>query len=576
MRYKLIEGSLNNANDVFDTVLLNRGVSEPHMYLTLDSEWEEDYNNLNNIHEAVECFKRHLDSNDNIAILVDCDPDGYTSAAMIYLYIKNEYPNCPVSYIIHQNNKAHGLSRMNSGDITIPDETKLLIVPDAGTNDTEQCNKLIDSGVDVIVLDHHEMEEVGKGNKAIIVNNQISPDYSNKDFSGAGVVYEFLRALDDIEWTTYADECLDLVALAQVSDVMDLRSFPTRYYVNQGFRQIKNKMFKALIEAQDYSMKSKINPTSVAWYCTPILNAMIRIGSYEERELLFRAFIEDYEEFDYKKRTGEVVKENIYDRAARLCKNAKSRQDKNRDKLYALLESKVNYDDKVVIIQEDTSDAGIVGLSAMKLADSIRRPVVILRDIGHGNLGGSLRNYDNSPIEDLKELLNSTGLFKSMGHANAAGAEIAKKDLQAAKNMLNEQLKDVVYDSSYLCDFILDFDELDIAFVKDVDSYDWVWCTGIREPIVAVTDICVARKDIHVQGKERNSVWFEHEGVKYVMFKMDSDNELLQFTADKWSEDSGDDEITFDAVVTCSINAYEGVLQPQCIIKDFNITKQNN
>ena len=573
MRYKLIDGSLNDVGAVLDTVLQNRGVAEPSKYLSLSDNCTEDYNNLNNIHEAIDCLKNHLANHDNIAVLVDCDPDGYTSAAMIYSYIKSQDSNYPVSYIIHQNNKAHGLAKMNSGDIEIPDGTKLLIIPDAGTNDTEQCNQLIDDGVDVIILDHHEMEDVGKDNKAIIVNNQVSDNYTNKHFSGAGIVYEFLKAIDDLDWTTYANECLDLVALAQVSDVMDLRSFPTRYYVNQGFKQIKNKMLKALIEAQDYSMKSKVNPTTVAWYVTPILNAMIRIGSYEERELLFRAFIEDYAEFDYKKRTGEVVKENIYDRAARLSKNAKSRQDKVRDKLYALLESKVDYNDKVVIIQEDESDAGIVGLSAMKLADSVKRPVVVLRDIGNDTLGGSLRNYDNSPIEDLKELLNQTGLFKAMGHANAAGAEIAKKDLQAAKDMLNEQLKDIIYDSSYLCDFILGFDELDIAFIKDIDSYDWVWCTGIKEPIIAVTDICVARKDIHVQGKERNSVWFEHDGVKYVMFKMDSDNRLLQF-ASGWDDD--DVEVVFDAVVTCSVNAYEGVLQPQCIIKDFNITTQNN
>jgi single-stranded-DNA-specific exonuclease len=462
---------------------------------------------------------------------------------------------------------------MNSGDITLPKDTKLLIIPDAGTNDTEQCNQLIDSGVDVIILDHHEMEEVGKNNRAIIVNNQISDNYTNKSFSGAGVVYEFLRALDEIEWTMHADECLDLVALAQVSDVMDLRSFPTRYYVNQGFKQIKNNMFKALVEAQDYSMNGKVNPTSVAWYVTPILNAMIRIGSYEERELLFRAFIEDYEEFDYKKRTGDIVKENIYDRAARLCKNTKSRQDKVRDKLYAELESMVDYNDKVSIIVAENTDSGIVGLSAMKLADSIKRPVVVLRDIGKGILGGSLRNYDNSPIEDLKELLNQTGLFKAMGHANAAGAEIAKKNLQAAKDMLNEQLKDVVYDSSYLCDFVLDFNELDIAFIKEIDNYDWVWCTGIKEPIIAVTDICVDRKDIHLQGKNYDSVAFEHDGVKYVMFKMSEDNELLQFASEL-----GDDEdyIVFDAVVTCSVNAYGGVLQPQCVIKDINMTKQNN
>lgn len=569
MRYRLIDNSLNNVNDILNTVLINRGISNPEAYMHLDDTCIDDYNNLDNIDKAVECMMNHFESGDNISVLVDCDPDGYTSASMIYSYIKKQNPNYPVSYIIHKSNKAHGLTKMDDGDVDIPKGTKLLVIPDAGTNDSEQCNNLIDSGIDVLIIDHHEQEEIGKDNKAIVVNNQISDNYKNKAFSGAGVMYEFLKALDDINWTSYADDYLDLVAMAQVSDVMDLRSFPTRYYVNQGFRQIKNKLFESLINAQDFSMKGKINPTTVAWNITPILNSLIRIGSYEERELLFRAFIEDYEEFDYKKRTGEIIKENIYDRAVRLCKNAKSRQDKMRDKLYAVLETEVDYNDKVVIIVANDSEPGIIGLSSMKLADSIKRPVVVLRDIGNGMLGGSLRNYCDSPIEDLKELLNSTGLFKSMGHANAAGAEIAKKDLQAAKDMLNEQLKDVVYDSSYVCDFILDYNDLDIGFVKDIDSYDWVWCTGIQNPIVAVTDICISRKDIYLQGKNHDSVTFEHDGVKYVMFKMQEDNELLKF-ASGWGDD--EDTITFDAVVTCSVNSYEGILQPQCIIKDFNLT----
>lgn len=571
MKYKLIGD--NNTNNIIEQVLINRGVQNYDEYLHLTDSCCDDYKDLDNIDEAVEYFKNHFEVGDDIAVLVDCDPDGYTSAAMIYSYIKKQNPNYPVSYIIHKSNKAHGLTKMDDGDIDIPKGTKLLVIPDAGTNDSLQCNRLIDSGIDVLIIDHHEQEEVGKDNKAVVVNNQISDNYRNKELSGAGVMNEFIRALDDTNWTTYADDYLDLVALAQVSDVMDLRSFPTRYYVNQGFRQIKNKMFEALISAQDFSMKGKINPTTVAWNITPILNSLIRIGSYEERELLFRAFIEDYEEFDYKKRTGEIVKENIYDRAVRLCKNTKSRQDKMRDKLYAVLETEVDYNDKVVVIVANDSDPGIIGLSSMKLADSIKRPVVVLRDVGNGMLGGSLRNYCDSPIEDLKELLNSTGLFKSMGHANAAGAEIAKKDLQAAKDMLNEQLKDVVYDSSYVCDFILDYNDLDIGFVKDIDSYDWVWCTGIKEPVVVVTDICIARKDIYLQGKNHDSITFEHEDVKYVMFKMQEDNELLRF-ASGWGDD--EDTITFDAVVTCSVNSYEGVLQPQCIIKDFNLTEQNN
>lgn len=573
MRYKLIDGSANDINDIVGTVLRNRGVEQPQEYLTLTERCTNDYNDLDNIDKAVQCFTNHFDNNDDIAILVDCDPDGYTSAALIYKYIKNIDDQYPVYYLIHNNNKAHGLGKINDGDFEIPQGVKLLIVPDAGTNDTEECNKLIANGMDIIILDHHEAEEIAHHNQAIIVNNQLSNNYPNKDFSGAGVAYEFLRALDDHNWTICADKYLDLVALAQISDIMDLRSCATRYYVNKGLRNINSRMLQALIDAQSFSMNDKINPTSIAWNITPILNALIRIGSSEERELLFRAFIDDYEEFDYKKRSGEIIKENIYDRAARLCKNAKARQDKIRDKVFNSLKNHVNYNDKVAIMEATDTDSGIVGLVAMKLSDSIKLPVVLLRDIGDGKFSGSLRNYDNSPIEDLKELLNSTGLFKCQGHANAAGAEIAKDNIQLARDILNIQLKDLTYDNTYLCDFEIDFDDMDVIFIINIAEYDWLWCTGIKEPKVAIKNITVQRQDMKVQGKDMNSIFFECNNIKYVAFKLSEDNPLLAF-ANGWGDP--EDELVFDAVVTCGINVYNGISQCQCIIEDVTVITQQN
>ncbi len=483
--------------------------------------------------------------------------------------------NYPVHYILHNENKAHGLAKMDEGDFTLPEDIKLFIIPDAGTNDVEQLNKLVDSGIDCMCLDHHEKEPCDIKCKAIIVNNQMSPNYTNKDFSGVGIAMEFLRALDERNWTTFAEDNLDLVALAQISDIMDLRSFPTRYYVNKGLSNIHSKAFQAFVDAQSYSMNNKVNPTTVAWYIVPILNSLIRIGSYEERELLFRAFIDDYEEFDYKKRSGEIVKENIYDRVVRLCRNSKSRQDKMRDKLYDALKNKVNYDDKVVVVETDDEDvSGIVGLVAMRLSDNIQRPVVLLRGMEDGTLAGSLRNYDNSPIEDLKELLNSTELFTCQGHSNAAGASIKKEDVQRAKDILNEQLKDLVYDKTYLCDFEMDFADMDIRFIMDIAQYDWLWCTGIKEAKIAVTNISVQRKDIKVQGKDMNSIAFEVEGIKYVAFKLKEDNPLLAF-ANGWGDP--EDELVFDAVVTCGINTYNGVSQCQCTIEDVEVkTIQND
>ena len=262
---------------------------------------------------------KHFNNKGKIEILVDEDPDGFCSAAMMYSYIKKMNADYPVNYILHTRAKAHGLD----DDIVISDDTKLLIIPDAGTNDTEQCRELSEKGIDILILDHHESEE--KNPYALIVNNQMSDNYFNKDFCGAGVVYKFLQALDAETWNEFADDYLDLCALANISDVMDMRSFETRYITNLGLLNITNKCFQALIKAQDYSINGKVNIHNIQWYITPILNGMIRIGLSDEKELLFRAFIEKDEFFEYKKRATknkpvETIQESIYDRAARLCK----------------------------------------------------------------------------------------------------------------------------------------------------------------------------------------------------------------------------------------------------------------
>lgn len=138
LKYRLYENSDNNTSNVLEEVLRNRGIDDYEKYLNLDGSVLIPYENLNNIHEAVELFMKHFNNKGKIEILVDEDPDGFCSAAMMYSYIKKMNADYPVNYILHARAKAHGLD----DDIVISDDTKLLIIPDAGTNDTEQCREL--------------------------------------------------------------------------------------------------------------------------------------------------------------------------------------------------------------------------------------------------------------------------------------------------------------------------------------------------------------------------------------------------------------------------------------------------
>lgn len=586
MRYKLIDGSANDTNDIVGTVLRNRGVEKPQEYLNLTDSCVGDYNDLDNIDKAVECFVEHYNNKDKIAIIPDEDADGYTSSAMLYLYIKSLDADYPIEYILHDQPKQHGLVDI---DLSKFDDTKLIIIADASTNDAAQCNELIGKGKSVIVLDHHDAnyaeeseEEIdyqaAQYNNAIIVNNQLSDNYSNKDLSGAGIVYRFLQALDQELWHDYADNLLDLCAVGNIADVMDLRSQETRYFANCGLKNFHNKFLQALATAQEYSTKGIINIHNISWFFAPIINSVTRMGSYEERDILFRAMTEQYEEFDYKKRDGSVIKENIYDRAVRLSKNIKSRQDKQRDIVFNELIDSADINDKVVVLESKKAQSGLVGLSAMKLADTLKRAVIIVKEIekdGIKMFGGSCRNFDGSPILDFKKLILQTGSFEfCSGHGNAAGLGILPENLEAAKTRFKEILRDVDFNLPIPCDFEMDFLDMDIRFIMDIAQYDWLWCTGVKEPKVAVTNISAQRKDIKVQGKDMNSVAFEVEGIKYVAFKLKEDNPLLAF-ANGWGDQ--EDEIVFDAVVTCGINTYNGVSQCQCMIEDIEIkTIQND
>ena len=580
MNYALI-GS-NDTNNVIETVLNNRGIKDPSTYLHLTNDVVQDYNCLSNIQKAVQCFMKHYEAHDKIVVMPDEDCDGYTSSAMLYLYIKSLDQDYPIFYVMHSRPKMHGLG----GDeyMQIPDDTKLLIMADAGTNDANECNYLIEKGMDVIVIDHHDANyqdesedeinyQTAEYNNAIIVNNQLSSEYDNKDLSGAGVVYRFLQALDEELWEDNADNFLDLCLVGNVADVMDIRNFETRYFINQGISNFKNKFLVALAKAQEYSMHGEITVHNIAWYIAPVINSITRIGTNEERELVFRAMIEQDETFAYDKRGVGLVDENIYDRAARIAKNAKSRQDKQRDKVFNELQNKADLNEKVVFLESKQATTGLVGLSAMKLADTLKRPVIIVKEVtknGEKILSGSCRNYDGSPIPNLKDLILKTNSFIfCSGHGNAAGLAIKRENIEEAKNKFAELLNAVDFNPEIPCDFIFDIDEFDIGFIQTIDKYNWLWGTGIKEPKVAVENIEICRDDIHVQGKNFNSVSFMVNDIKFVQFNMKEDDPLLEW-ASAWDGESSD-KIALNVVGTVGINEYQGVYTAQFIIENSEV-----
>ena len=569
MQYKLIGD--NNIQNLLESVLKNRGITDYLTYLNLNEINDDEYKGLDNINEAVQCFISHIENQDDVGILFDTDTDGICSGTIMYKYIKEVAPNCNIHVIIHEKEKAHGLS---AKDFDIPDSVKLLIIPDSSSNDIDECQELINKGISVIILDHHHKSDERK-NPAILVNNQTSDNYQNKDACGAHITYDFCKALDGELWEDYADELLDLVALADIADVMNIKSFPTRTAINVGLSNIKNKMFKEILKAQEFSTKGIISPFTISFYISPLINAFLRMATFEERVLLTKAFCEDESEtFWYTKRGEDFpTEENIYEHVVRIAKSYKSKQDRLKQKAVPeLIRMAKDYNKVAIIDATGVLDTALTGVVAIKVSEELNVPVLLLqqREDDETEYGGSGRAFDNCPVEDFRALVDECPYTTfSQGHNSAFGISIPKKNINMVQWWLDEKLEDVSMSKVYEVDFEIDAEDLEISMFQVLDQNKTLWGHGVSEPLFAIKDLHIHSGNARVCGKKQDTIqiYDEMTDVKYVMFFCKNNNKLLQWINNNW----GDQEADITIIGTLGLNLYEGRLTCQVNIKDFTI-----
>ncbi len=561
IKYKVI--GKNDINHIEECFFENRGVENPQEYKNLNESCVIDYKNLNDIDQAVEMFVENVHK--KIHIVVDCDADGITSAAIMYNYIKTNYGNTP-TYSLHDG-KEHGLSH----DIMrqIPEDTEFLIIPDAGTNDVEQCKQLSEKGIKILILDHHLKEEDNP--YAVVVNNQISENYSNKEFCGAGIVYKFLKAVDDAEWFDSADNYLDLVALGNISDVMDMRSYETRYLTQKGLQNIKSPAFKAFLANRQEQFERGITVNDIAFYITPPINAICRVGSEDDKNTLFRAFAGEFETFVYKPRKNSPERnETIYERAARFADNAKKRQSNAVDKILIDLRVQVEhfqvYENAVMFVKIDPEVSSVfTGLLAMKLADLYKRPCLVLHK-KDDMYTGSGRNFDCSAISDLKAALESTELFDyCKGHENAFGTGIKQKNIKKSVDELNKLYPSA--EPEMVVDFSVDNDDLSMDMIFKINDLKSYYGTGMREPSLLVTNITLSKKNCTLMGAYETSWKLVHnDNVEFVKFRIDEDDLVKA-----WLKSDNNKDLKITAYGKAGINAFRGLLTPQIIIDRYEV-----
>ena len=415
-KYKILGD--NKKEDFLFEIFQNRGFKTMESvlkYITTSDNDINDYKNLDYIEEACKLLKKHLDNNGEILYVIDCDVDGLTSSSILANFIRDVKPNAKLKYVMHEG-KQHGLSN-DLYENVYNDTYNLIIIPDAGSNDYE-CHKVLkEMGIDVLILDHHRASKYSE--YAVTVNNQLSKNYNNKSLSGAGIVWQFIRCFNDLyNLNIDVNKYLDLVALGNVSDIMDLRSIETKHLVMKGLKNINNSFFKTACKKQEYSLKGKATPEGVGWYIGPYINDMIRVGSKKDKEILYLSMLNENAEMKVpstKRGHKDGDLEILQEQAFRLCANARDKQNKMVDEgmkyIDELIEDRELTSNKIltVTIPQDRIVPEIVGLVANKIASKYQQPTLILRENGDCYTGSG-RNFSYSPLEDFRGMIEESGI----------------------------------------------------------------------------------------------------------------------------------------------------------------------
>ena len=509
MNYKILQENIG-IKSLKDVVLENKEITKNEINFLLNptSEYVENPFKLKNMSEGIKLFMEELEEESKIGVLVDSDVDGFTSGALVYLFLINEcqYPKEKIQ-IFHHQKKTHGLSNEKVFKEIKKSDINFLIIPDAGSNDITQIKELLKIGKRILILDHHQINDEEQntlfsdqnGNiVGVIINNQLD-EYSNS-FAGVGVTYKFLTALTEDELIHY----MDLVAIGNIADSMLINDFELRYVVDKGLKNINNELIKEFII--DAKLEEDLTPTDISFNVANKINAVIRYGSLQEKEDLFKALIGEEEEIEYTPRKSksnpnpQTEIQTLQKAMVRISKSIKTKQDNAKKKSVEkckqfVTENNLNENKAIVIIDEDGEliDRKITGLIAMNLVSIYRKSVVLLGKTKE-KYTGSIRGYG---VDSFKDILETTEIVKITGHNNSAGIEVEFKDIPRLIKRINRAMEDIeVIPPCTLVDCKIDLNNIKEREMQEVLNLKPIWHQHCAEPLFLIEDLIIDSKKI--------------------------------------------------------------------------------
>ena len=416
-------------------------------------EYEEGYDPflMYDMQKAVDRINEAIENEEKILVYGDYDADGITSTVLLVETLISLGANVS-SYIPNRFDEGYGPNKEAFTKI-IESGITLIITVDNGIAGVEEVDFANELGCDVIITDHHKIQDTIPNAYAIIHPEHPEGEYPFKKLAGVGVAFKLAHALLEI----FPDFLLDLVAIGTIADMVSITD-ENRIFVKQGLELINEDPrigLKMLLELSN--IDTKVDEQTIGFYIGPKLNSIGRMDSAklglsflmaEEAETA-RALAEQIEKYNIERKqvTEDIVKDVIDQ-----------------------IENSNKKDNNVLMISGDYHE-GVLGIVASNIVEKYQRPVFIMNN-KDGILKGSARSIFDFNI--YKAMNKISDLFLAFGgHTLAAGFSFDENNLDQIQNFLNseyeEYKKNNELKSTKKIDIVTSLEEISYQFLNSLE-----------------------------------------------------------------------------------------------------------
>ena len=547
-----------NLSNIIASIVANRNIDDKNLDYFLNPTLKNnlpDPSTLKNMDNSIKILLEKIFRNNTLGILGDYDVDGATSTAILFKYFEFIGVNAEI-YIPDRIKDGYGISK-NSIDHFFRKKVNLLVSLDCGTNDAEFIAYAREKGIEIMVIDHHEVKSLGS--PLSIINPKLKGDTSNlNNLCTAGLVFLFVIGLNrELRKKNFfknkeeinLKELLDIVAVGTICDLVPLHN-ENRLLVKKGLEKINLKPNIGLsVLKSKLELENKIKSTDIAYYIGPCINAAGRIG---DPFLGFNLLVKN------NKKDLEVIAEKLIN----SNNERKTLENISYNQAKMLLKNLTNM--KFIFLYSKTWHPGIIGIIASRLVQEYKVPAFVM-NIDENKVTGSVRSIKNIDISKILAKLVDEGFLESGGgHAMAGGFKLKEEKLSSLQNYLKEN--SYVFfkseNSTISIDFEAKISDLNLEMINSMEQLE-PFGMGYPEPKILIKKVSSVYSKIIGKNKAHLSCTLEDiYGYRINAMIFNFENSILHVIEEKRE---------FDVIGKVSLNVWENKKIPQFFIEDLRI-----